>query len=68
MSSTSELTPAETASTYPIAKQIMLGRWVLLEPAVYALFLLCIIALFLGGQSKPTLRKKPNEIQSIHAH
>ena len=36
---------ADEAAVYPIAKQIMLGRWVWLEPLFFVLTWICLAAL-----------------------
>gem|GEM_PF-3426060 len=56
------------ARVYPIAKQIMLGRWALIEPWVYVYFVLCLLALLVSLRPQPNLIKSKNEKQSFHAH
>lgn len=62
------LTRDKEAMMYPIIKQIMLGRWALIEPAVCVYFLLCLVALLLCAQPRPNVNQIRNENQSIHAH
>ena len=48
------LSNSEEDRIYPIAKQIMLGRWAGLESATYLLFFLCLAALLISfAQPKP---------------
>lgn len=54
--------------TYPIAKQIMLGKWVVVEPLILALFVLSLVVLLLGPARQAPTRKSTDEKQSIHAH
>ena len=54
--------------THPLAKQIMLGKWVIVEPLILALFVLSLVVLLLGPARQAPTRKSTDEKQSIHAH